>query len=72
MITVLELYKALQAEIYKGQGHLPVAFGDCNKLHLISGCGASVVEDLDEYYLEEIAEEDRDQGTLPNVFIVGE
>jgi hypothetical protein len=72
LITVEKLHAALTLHIQNGNGKLPVAFGDCNKLHLASGYGASVVEDLGEYYLEEIHPDDREDDQIDNVFIIGE
>lgn len=72
MITIQQLHAELTVQIEVGNGNLPVAFGDCNKLHLISDFGTSFVEDLSEYYLEEIHEDDRDDDHIDNVFIVGE
>lgn len=72
MITVEQLHAELTVQIQTGKGKLPIAFGDCNKMHLISGYGASVVEDLGEYYLEEIHPDDRDSDAVENVFIIGE
>lgn len=72
MITIKQLHAELTTQIEVGNGDLPVAFGDCNKLHLISGFGASFVEDIDEYYLEEKHADDRDEDDIDNVFVVGE
>lgn len=72
MITVDQLHAELTVQIQMGKGKLPVAFGDCNKLHLISGYSVSVVEDLGEYCLEEIHPDDRDSDAVENVFIIGE
>lgn len=72
MITVEQLAGELSRQITVGNGSLPVAFGDCNKLHLISGYGTSFVTDIDEYYLEEKHPDDRDEDDVDNVFIVGE
>lgn len=72
MITVEQLHAELTVQISNGNGKFPVAFGDCNKLHLVSGHGVSHVRDLDEYYLEEVHPDDREPEDKDNVFIVGE
>lgn len=72
MITVKQLHERLTLEINAGNGDFPVAFGDCNKLHLISGYGVGCVRDLNEYYLEEIHQDDQEEDDENNVFIVGE
>lgn len=72
MITIEQLAGELARQIVMGNGQLPIAYGDCNTMHLVSGFTTGVVEDIEEYFLEEKATEDIEEGTPPNVFIVGE
>lgn len=72
MITVEALYAKLGQQIANGNGKFPVAFGDCNDLRLISGASTGHVCDLNDYYLEEVHPDDREEDEIDNVFIVGE
>lgn len=67
-MNIQTLYEELEKQIIAGKGQVPVAFGDCNSLHIATATGIGYVEELGTYYLEEVGSED---GGV-EVFIIGE
>lgn len=72
MITIEKLHEELTKQIEAGNGNIPVVFGDCNHLHFATSTGLTFVDNLDEYYLEEVHPDDRNEDDVDNVFFVGE
>jgi hypothetical protein len=64
-----ELKEIVDEQIEAGNGALVVIAGDCNKLHKVYATDPVLIEDLDEHYLEEIAEEDNN-GYPYNAFVL--
>jgi len=68
-MNIQTLYEELEKQIIAGNGQVPVAFGDCNSLHIVTATGIGYVEELGTYYLEEVV--DPEDGGV-EVFIIGE
>lgn len=67
-----ELKVIVDAQVDAGNGTMPVAFGDCNRMHMVLAASTGFVRDLDEYYLEETHPDDKEEGDEDNIFIIGE
>ncbi|UAV89642.1 hypothetical protein [Pseudomonas phage COT4] len=52
---------AKATELHKEYGNLQVVFGDCNKMHKADGLESVIIEDLSEYYLNEVHPDDNEQ-----------
>lgn len=58
-------------DLRKEHGNIHLVYGDCNAMHKVNWLEAIVVQDLNEHYLEEIAEEDNEDGLPVNAVVIG-
>lgn len=65
-MTLYELREYIDEAIQNGMKDHIVVFGDCNTMHKVGTIGEGFVEDIKEYFLEEI-----DEGGTP-VYVLGE
>lgn len=58
-------------DLRKTHGNIHLVYGDCNAMHKVNWLEAIVVRDINEHYLEEIAEEDNEDEYPINAVVVG-
>lgn len=67
-MTLYELREYIDEAIQNGMKDHIVVFGDCNAMHKVCTIGERFVENINEYFLEEVEE---GEGTTP-VYVIGE
>jgi hypothetical protein len=55
-MTLYELHEYIGEAIQNGMANHVVVFGDCNTMHKVGTIGEGFVEDITEYFLEEVEE----------------
>ncbi|MNY49035.1 hypothetical protein D3C86_1844230 [compost metagenome] len=62
------IYKLV--ELQDQFGDVVMVFGDCNEMHEVTQIGGAIIEDLDEYFLEEIHPNDNENNLPVNAIVI--